>query len=78
MELELKRKEDLSAGEGRARLCVGRRMQTGGTDCDASYAPVEEFERARMVAGKVGKVELCVHQVEVEGAFLCGEIGREV
>lgn len=75
---KVKQKPDGSVERYKARLVAQGFAQRYGLDYDQTFSPVVRFESFRTILAISTKEELTIHQMDVNTAFLNGELEEEV
>ena len=75
---KIKYNEDGTIQKHKARLIAKGYSQLPGVDFNETFAPVVRMETIRTVLALAAQLKLQVYQLDVESAFLNGEIEEEV
>lgn len=75
---KLKRKSDGDIDKYKARLVAMGFSQTQGFDYNETYAPVAKLTTLRILLSIAAQMDLKVHQMDVKGAFLNGDLSEEI
>jgi hypothetical protein len=62
----------------KARLVAKGYSQRFGIDYDEKFAPVAKQDKLRMILSFVAVYDLEMHQLDIETAFLYGELDEEI
>lgn len=75
---KVKRNSDGSIDKFKARLCARGFSQQHGFDYNETYAPVAKLTTLRILLSIATRFDLKVHQMDVKGAFLNGELSEDI
>lgn len=75
---KIKRNDDGSEGQYKARLVARGFTQRQGFDYSETYSPTARLDTLRTVLAVANHERMCIHQMDVKSAFLNGSITEEI